>query len=647
MELKCSNNSLKTLPNLPLTLMTLECNANLLARIPELPESLSVFSCNDNPLIEPFKTFYAVYDASMDVAHLRASIHEYYQANPVNQANQANPVNQANENAIGIYVPDQPAYPIDADKERIDYYYKYLTELTELQQYTISQYSFHGDVILNTMLRGRDDIDTYKNNIASPWTAVRKYPLMQLSCLYLYLLEPLLAENEYLKAKSPGVRRISYYQLDSHVKPPLKTLNRWNDQYRRNNGRRNLPIADFTAFKKEMLEIYSTRTYPQLRDRLLAFDLDYFRRLTYDAFKVIFNAIQATVPSLPPSLKRGNGFITYRGVKKFYLPTTKQPILMNTFTSTTAMHDAVYNFYMGESTGGIYQFIVAPNTPCLYIESITYVPDEYEYLFPPGVRFVYISNYKNDRAVSVQVFLVLPPLPDSPVGTRVPDRYEDYMQWVNTLEWTGQAYTPPTNSPTGILQVSETISLLVDIIKYMAPDSEPTPEELAALSARVPYLAPVHAEALGMLPIPTVSENNLYAGGGGARVSGMLKRRTRRTRRTRRAQQMRGGRTAIMKPVQSRFNSNGITRKLNKGKKLMGAPPPRERNTKQKVVTRPVPMDNKVNTTNTASTNVGARIKGDRWDTSQPVQYAVSKFTAKEAAYMKLIEKIIEKNTRN
>jgi hypothetical protein len=102
-----------------------------------------------------------------------------------------------------------------------------------------------------------------------------------------------------------------------------------------------------------------------------------------------------------------------------------------------------------------------------------------------------------------------------------------------------------------------------------------------------------------------------------------------------------------MKPVQSRFNSNGITRKLNKGKKLMGAPPPRERNTKQKVVTRPVPMDNKVNTTNTASTNVGARIKGDRWDTSQPVQYAVSKFTAKEAAYMKLIEKIIEKNTRN
>jgi hypothetical protein len=170
----------------------------------------------------------------------------------------------------------------------------------------------------------------------------------------------------------------------------------------------------------------------------------------------------------------------------------------------------------------------------------------------------------------------------------------------------------------------------------MATDSEPTPEELAALSARVPDFAPVHAEALSMLPIPAISENNLY--NGGAMTKGILKRRTRQTRRTRR---MRGGRVAVMNPVQNRFNGKGITRKLNKGKKLTRAPPPVERNTKQKVVTRYPTMDN------TANMNVGTRAKGDRWDTSQPVQYAVSKLTAKEAAYMKLIEKMLGTKTRN
>ena len=77
--------------------------------------------------------------------------------------------NNLQEQHISIqYEPAQPTYPLNSNHERINYYYKYITELTELQQYTLSQYSYYSDAMINEMLRGTDTIITYRNNIIDP-----------------------------------------------------------------------------------------------------------------------------------------------------------------------------------------------------------------------------------------------------------------------------------------------------------------------------------------------------------------------------------------------------------------------------------------------------------------------------------------------
>ena len=49
-ELRCSNNLIEELPELPNTLSRLVCNENLLTKLPKLPNGLSTLSCNHNKL---------------------------------------------------------------------------------------------------------------------------------------------------------------------------------------------------------------------------------------------------------------------------------------------------------------------------------------------------------------------------------------------------------------------------------------------------------------------------------------------------------------------------------------------------------------------------------------------------------------------
>lgn len=326
------------------------------------------------------------------------------------------------------------AYPQVDLKQLIDSHYQYINQLSEVQQFTLSQYTYHGDVMMNAMLRGTDTIQTYRNNILSSAEAPGETMKHQLTCLFLYLLAPQLAENNYLKISLPGIKRLFYYRLNDNSRPEEKFYNRWNIPDDKQNFRKDVTIQELKNYKNTILDTYRDSVYPQLKARLDAGDLAYFRRLTYDAFKIIFHAIHPTSALLrlnPDSPPR----IVYRGVSDFYIPKTGRIIIMNSFTSTTFVEDKSYLFYYGEPTGGIYKFYLSHHVPGLYMEQLTYISNEFELLLLPGVKFVFHKESRNARGSPVQEFFVLPGDGTIPVGISVPETYEEYSAWSRGLDW--------------------------------------------------------------------------------------------------------------------------------------------------------------------------------------------------------------------
>lgn len=512
---------------------------------------------------------------------------------------------------------DTLPYPDRDLKDHIDKHYEYINQLSETQQYTLAQYSFHGDVMLNAMLRGTDTIETYRSNIVGPIDAIDVTRRYQLTCLFLYQLAPQLAENNYLKLALPGIRRRFYYHLNLGVQPGEKFYDRWNIPADKQNFRKDIAIQALINHKKTILDTYRDSVYPQLKAHLDARDLAYFRRLTYDAFKIIYNTIRPIDAFLGLTAESPIRTV-YRGVKHLYIPTNpNRRIIMNSFTSTSIKKGTAITFY--KPGGGIYKFHLMHNVPGLYMESLTYIPNEYELLLLPGVNFIFISNGIEDGK-TVQEFLVTAGKPDETLGNTVPETYEEYNEWRRGLDWN---HAPPVlaGHPVFVpaLGANENIPAVV-APNVIQPNVAP---------AGAPAIAPAGAN---------INNDNLYAGGG---------RKSRHKKGSRKTRRIRGGRALVAGPRyfnQSRLvqmKRNNQTKKLNSQSNFMNSNP--------STVTMPdmspnthsnpaVPTNNKQNTGTMSNLPTNTyRLPGDRWDTSVPIPYIEKELTKEDR---RLIERM-------
>jgi hypothetical protein len=133
----------------------------------------------------------------------------------------------------------------------------------------------------------------------------------------------------------PKIHRKYYYLLDRGAIQKGQILNHWDDSVKASNFRLGVSTAEFKAYKDSVFQRYRHSIYPELKVHLDAGDLNYFREKTYEAFKILFEAVQGVTRSIPydPFDKPR---IFYRGVKEFYLPRIRdETFVINSFLSTT------------------------------------------------------------------------------------------------------------------------------------------------------------------------------------------------------------------------------------------------------------------------------------------------------------------------
>lgn len=485
----------------------------------------------------------------------------------------------------GSYIPLSIDFPASIPKGMLIPYLQYITQLNDIQQYTIAQYTFHGDIILNALLRGIDTIDTYRDNIATPDTIEGDAHYFEPSCLFLYLLAPDLARNEYFKTVQPKLHRVTYYLMNYNARPDGQILNHWDESVKATNFRRGVSTAEFRAHKNEVFTRYRTSIYPELKAHLDAGDLNYFREKTYEAFKLIFGAIQGITRYIPfDPMDPPRKF--YRGVRHFYIPRELRPFAINSFLSTSIDESVAINF-ADRATGGLYEFHCFFDVRSLYLASLSRFPREFEMLFCPGIKLQYMITTTKPDGLKVDTYVILKPDERSSVGTTVPETYGDYMRWESSLE-VGRTPVGPARGPQFLdLSILEPQAVAVPIEPAAAPlpllPASPLPNALPSYS---PFpTAPAD-------PFENNSNFNLYAGGA----------RRRRTRR--------GGGTNP-----KRMHTTKTSKKLNTAV------------SKQQ--------------RNTAMSEKPVSIPGDRWDSKLPIKYQLLDLTKEDEKTLAHIKEYI------
>ncbi len=267
----------------------------------------------------------------------------------------------------------------------------YINSLPAYDKYLLEQYTHHGDVIINTFLRGADTIDTYENNILRPDYNIW---VVDFFCIYL---------KEIYDELYEGNDSIDIIEKYFEVKQ-LKD--------------RRVPMANSSGIEKELItfrEFYRDIIYSHIQTKLQERDIEYFRKLTYTIVKKLYMIITKA----PHSDKV---FTVYRGVKSLYLepdPTIISKLM--SFHSTTIDYEQALAF---GRKGYIYVFKVHPACRYIYMEPLTVHDEEEEILLTPGNRYAFISEED-----STLTFAVLPP----ERGYILPETYEEYMVYLRTI----------------------------------------------------------------------------------------------------------------------------------------------------------------------------------------------------------------------
>ncbi len=296
--------------------------------------------------------------------------------------------------------------------------FEYIKSLSEEEQFLLCQYSSHGDIIINNLLRGSDlisqyPINIYVNNIFNP-------ELFQIDgissnihfCLYWYEIDRLLKDE----------KENSYELFINKVGNSFK-INKETDN-RINLMKKNYEVSN------AMFKHYIDEIFPRIKKLYL----DELRRITYKIILKLCNVFYR-FPG------RENNIIVYRGVMNWYMKvpaitfsikemieSTKQIYVMNTFYSTTINRLKTPRFFgRNVKDPKIYKFILHPNAKTLYIKNVSYSSNEEEILIAPGNKYIYVGReqiavgqYGN---INTQIFFVLPP----EEGFSLPATYEEYV----------------------------------------------------------------------------------------------------------------------------------------------------------------------------------------------------------------------------
>ena len=247
----------------------------------------------------------------------------------------------------------------------------YIESLSEADRFLLSEYTRHGDVIINALLLGNDTIKTYDDNI---YNAIKK-------------------DEEY------GIETT----FNKHCLILLEIYPR------------ALELKKEGKFNKE----YTNVIYPIIRKELDKNNIEYFRTRTYNVIKKL-NAILM-------KHKFFDKVITvYRGVKEKYLPTDSTIVSkLIGFTSTSLNKIIAINFSSRRDTGTVYIFKLHPKCAYVYLESVSKAQGEQEILLSPGNRYTFLSE-----TGITQTYAVLPPEP----GYELPATYTEYVKYLKTVQ---------------------------------------------------------------------------------------------------------------------------------------------------------------------------------------------------------------------
>ncbi len=279
--------------------------------------------------------------------------------------------------------------------DELDIYNTYISTLPFYSTFLSSQYTHHGDKIINALLRGMDNINIYDINIQNP---KRINTTGIFFCLYL----PDFSSPEMFKL---------YDEITTLDKKIHEFVGRINN------------LDKLTEELREKWNIfwenYKNVVYPSIEERIAKNDLRFFHTITYQKIKELYKIIKNA-----PSIDRV--FTVYRGVENFYLNKNPSDIFkLPTFQSTTIEKDNAISFVNNLRAPKLYKFKVHPECVYMYMEPLTLHKEELEILLAPGNRYAFLSEEG-----TTQTYAVLPPERDY----ELPETYGEYIEYLKTVQ---------------------------------------------------------------------------------------------------------------------------------------------------------------------------------------------------------------------
>lgn len=245
-----------------------------------------------------------------------------------------------------------------------------IKSLNPEEYFTLQQYIYKGDVLLNSFLRGTDNLELYQDFFIS-------FPD------YIVDHNEKIAKKDENIAKKEGYRRLYFI--------PLFLLGYTEDPNQYKNGKESTIILQrckyYTNIIKPIIE--------KEKDNLQFFQNIMFR--FFQQFMTIANRFSLLHITKP--------FQVYRGVRTMYYSKDKTKVnILPSFESTSLNINigATFSGFEGE----LLYYIIAPECKYTYIQKVSQItPKEEEILLLPGHRYCYI--YTN--MIGSHVYAILPP----------------------------------------------------------------------------------------------------------------------------------------------------------------------------------------------------------------------------------------------
>ncbi len=297
-------------------------------------------------------------------------------------------------------------------KTTTDAFKTYTEKLPLSDRFLLEQYTHHGDVIINSFLRGEDTIETYKKNIIDP---IRFNP--KFDTFFCIFMDEIFTQIKTELNLQYDILTLYYEYKNLHTTKSIHNANLSEKAY---------------EFSRAYASIYTIISNVCTDDDISNDDKrTFFRSMTY-------TIIQKLIRIIKHAPRSQNVFTVYRGVNELYL--SQNPNIISkllTFHSTTFdLEDTAKAF--GREKKRIYIFKVHPDCMYMYMESLTLHKGEHEVVLTPGNRYVYLSEEVVHKELpsgklegwSYLTYAVLPPEQDY----ELPETYEGYMEQLQSVQ---------------------------------------------------------------------------------------------------------------------------------------------------------------------------------------------------------------------